>query len=224
MEIRKLEKVASHQIYRKKNDKRVPGATTVINASCGWGTQYLIRWAAEEAKEGRDPTKVRDKAADIGTIAHFMVEGHLVKFKPDLSDYPETEIVKANLAYEAYLEWEDQFKDFEFIESEIQLASEEHDYGGTLDLVAKINGKKTYIDFKTSKYVYAQHKLQSVAYVKLYNEHHPDDPIVQIYILKISKEDGSFEDTKVPNNIWEDCWEMFLDFEDLYWRKKKLKF
>jgi len=39
-----------------------------------------------------------------------------------------------------------------------------HGYAGTMDLLAKVNGRTTLIDFKTSKGIYAEYDLQNVAY------------------------------------------------------------
>lgn len=216
-----LEKQKAHQVY-KKDGERVPGATTVLNLYDGGKSRLLIGWAVREVQAGNDPTKVTQAACDIGTVAHFLVECNLNGDEPDLHEFAPYEIERAEKAYRAYKEWEDQFKSFEVVKTEIQLVSKAYWYGGTLDLVARINDKLHYIDFKTSKGVYPTHKMQASSYCQLWDEHYPGDPIEKIIILKISKEDAEFTPTVVTDKEKEIGWKMFLSCHDLYWWKKEV--
>ena len=64
------------------------------------------------------------------------------------------------------------------IAAECQVVSEIHRYGGTLDLVATIDGVPSLLDFKTGRGVYPEHRIQLAAYGQAWNEAHPEAPFV----------------------------------------------
>lgn len=66
-------------------------------------------------------------------------------------------------------------------------------YGGTLDLVAIVNGRLLIIDAKTSKAIYPEYPLQAAAYKNGYSERNPGAVIDGIAILRLDKLDGYFE-------------------------------
>ena len=67
----KFPKDRAHITYRLKNGKRVPGASTV--AKIGDDPSALMYWAWDLGKQGIDYKKAREQAADIGTLAHFLI-------------------------------------------------------------------------------------------------------------------------------------------------------
>ena len=180
-----------HTKYFLKDGTRVSGATTIINNNLGWNKNVLVAWARKTAIQGEDPNKVRDKAAEIGTIAHKMIEWHLKNKDPDnkwLAEYAPADVDKAENAFLAYLDWESQH-DVKVVKSEEKLVSEKYKYGGTLDFVAKVDGKLSLIDFKTSNGLYVEHKIQVAAYEYLYYENHGDH--LKVHLLQLTKE-GEF--------------------------------
>ena len=58
-----------HTKYYLADGTQVPSVTTIIGGQLGWNKRMLMAWSKREAAAGRDPDKVRDKAADIGTLA-----------------------------------------------------------------------------------------------------------------------------------------------------------
>lgn len=147
----------------------------------------------------------RDKAATAGTLGHLFVENHL-KGLPDPSTegLPEPIVKKAEGSYLAYLEWERSHK-FQMVHSELPLVSEEHKFGGTIDIGAVV-GEMGIVDIKTSKGIYFTMIVQVAAYGQLYNEHHPDAPIKGYHILRLGEE-GDFDHKYWPN--LDDYWEVF---------------
>jgi hypothetical protein len=80
-----LQKPGSPEIPLK-DGTQVPGASTICQDRRRH--QWLIHWAWNLGMEGQDYRKVRDKAADIGTVAHFMIECHFLhNHEPDLSEF-----------------------------------------------------------------------------------------------------------------------------------------
>jgi len=208
-------------IYKNAEGKRVPGVTTVISGNLGWNKQALMYWANSVGLDGRSHREVSEDAADIGTIAHAMVEGEL-KGKDwqelvSLTGTTQEQTDQAENAYLAWREWADTVN-FELITAEHTLVSEEHQFGGQID-VAAVKNTTSIVDLKTSKDVYADHKIQIAAYGQLWNENYPDNPIRSYYILRIGK-DGSFS-----YHYWPDLskeWEVFKLLRQLHGMKKEI--
>ena len=195
-------------IYKTADGKRVPGVTTVIGGNLGWNKQALMYWANQVGLDGKNHREVSDNAADVGTVAHLMVEKEL---KGEKFDWPvlgqnmgldKEQIKQAESAFGAFVEWRD-LVNFELLYSEHTIVHEELSYGGQID-VAAIQNKVSIIDLKTSKDVYPDHKIQISAYGQLYNYKHPEAPVEAYYILRIGK-DGSFAYHYYPEleNEWE---------------------
>lgn len=60
------------QVYRLKDGTRVPSVTTIISRFKESGG--LVHWAWQLGIDGKDYRKVRDEAADAGTLAHALLE------------------------------------------------------------------------------------------------------------------------------------------------------
>jgi len=74
-----------------------------------------------------------------------------------------------------------------------------HEYAGTLDLLAEIDGTPTVIDFKTGKSIYAESHLQNVAYrVALAEMGQARAPHGLIVRLPKTDTDPAFETQSVP--------------------------
>ncbi len=193
--------------YQLKDKTIVIGVTTAISNNLAWNKGNLMGWAYNQGKAGL-PLRDQD-ALDIGTIAHKWVESDIKgkEFKmPDISDEMKGKIENSFLAY---LEWKDQVH-FKLIKSELPLVSEEHRFGGTIDIIGEINGQQAIIDIKTSKEIYIDHRIQVSAYKKLYNENFdsPLTTISMVYILKLGKIDGGFSYHYLPD--LEKEWQIFL--------------
>lgn len=188
----KLSKTRAHQVYKLADGTRVPGASTI--AKIGDDPGALLHWAWKCGCEGIDYKKARDKAADIGTIAHFMIECHLKGDTPDLSEFGSEDIDRAETSFLKFLDWW-QGEGFEVISPEVQLVSETFGYGGTIDApVRDKSGNVCILDWKTSKGIYDSHLIQTAAYEKLFAENYPDLIPSRRAVARIGKEDqGDFE-------------------------------
>ena len=123
----------AHPVYRNKNGDKLQSVTTVLSRFKESGG--LIHWAWQLGMEGKDYRKVRDEAADAGTIAHLMVEADIRgKEFPDKAKYDKELWDKAFNAYGAYLEWKNQTQ-LRSENSEVSLVCECHQTGGTLDTI-----------------------------------------------------------------------------------------
>ena len=205
-------------LYRNKEGKRLSGVTTIIGGNLGWNKEALLWWANQMGLDGKNHRDVAKEAADIGTIAHAMIEADLKGKEFDMSKYEKEMVDKAETSYLAWLEWKDLVS-FKVLESEKSLISEKYQFGGTIDIAA-IKKITAIVDLKTSKGVYPDHKIQVAAYGRLWNENYPDNPIQAYYILQLGKEDGSFHYHYWPN--LEKAWEAFEALLVLHRLKKEV--
>jgi hypothetical protein len=213
--------------YFLKDGTKVPGTTTVIGRFKESGG--LMFWAFKQGQSGA--AKLYDeaeKAADIGTCAHGMVERHINGVPPEeIEIYAQDTLIdsgmcdKARTAFGAYLAWAENFK-VKIIEQEILLVSETYAYGGTPDAIGLIGNQLVLLDWKTSNAVYSDYLIQLAAYGNLWNENRPDTPITGGYhLLRFSKESGDFAHHYYAS--LDDEWEQFKDFRRCYERDKAIK-
>lgn len=195
----------AHQRYRV-NGTIVPGVTTVLNLLA---KPALIYWAWNLGMQGEDYRKVSGKAADIGTIAHYMVECFLKAKEPDLDDYSNANIRKAKVAFGAFKEWWEG-SDLKIIAVEEQMSSKRMLCGGTIDCIAlsQKTGAIRLIDVKTSKGVYDEHKYQLAAYWAMWDENKPKLQIATAHIIQLDKLTGNssfytYDDLSVELEIFE---------------------
>ena len=210
------DKTRAHTIYKTSDGKRVPGVTTILGVL---NKPALVGWANRLGLNGIDSTKYVDDKADIGTCAHYLIECDVRGVEPDLSDYSPNTVALAENGLLKWLDWKPS--DFELVASELPLTSDTYRYGGTADIVARTGGKTLLVDIKTSgSGVYAEHKHQAVAYVRLLQEHGYE--IDEAWILRVGRDDTEgFDAVRVDN--WGDHWRVFELCRELYEVRKRAK-
>lgn len=103
------------------------------------------------------------KAGDIGSECHRLIEWTMrTAIGADAGPKP----IVCEAALWAFMAFEDFAKaaGLKPLVIERVVYSKTHGYAGTMDLLARVNGQLTLIDFKTGKGVYAESHLQSAAY------------------------------------------------------------
>lgn len=211
--------------YFLKDGTRVPGTTTVIGRFKESGA--LIAWAYKRGKDGLDLYESRDKAAELGTIVHEMVEAYVkgedvtrTIIESSLSNNDDAKAVYS--AYDAFLEWFESNK-FEIVGQEMQLVSEAYKFGGTPDAIARDSkGRLVLLDWKTSDGVYSDHLVQLGAYRILWNECNPDNPLTGgSHLCRFAKAHGDFAHHYFPD--LSDAERQFILFREAYDLDKSLK-
>lgn len=208
------------QDYRNAKGEKIPGNTTIISSNLGWSKGGLMYWAWAQGKEGKDFRQIREAAADAGTLAHEMIETWIKGIKFDKDKYPKELVDIAETGFLNYLEWAEQVH-FEPITMEVPLISEAYQYGTTIDVLAKVAGKLSIVECKTSNDIYEDFLIQMAAQRVAWDENHPDQKIEAMHILRVNKEHASFTHSyydQLPG-----AFEAFLDLRDLHDRKKQLK-
>lgn len=215
-----MKRTKAHQRYRLEPTEQfpkgeiVPGVTTILGGQLAWNKNILIAWARRTALAGQDPDKIRDDAADSGTCTHYLVECHIRGVEPDTSGFTQAQIDKAETGFLAFLEWEKNNK-LDYKHVELRVVSEEHRYGGTIDMIVQKNGCLWMLDLKTGKSVYPEHKVQIAAYSAAYTEQE-GQKIDEHHILQLNKDDGSFQHYKLSNLQITLGWQVFKHCRKLY--------
>jgi hypothetical protein len=211
-----MNKAKAHQRYRDKSEKIVPGVTTIPGIL---NKPALVKWANNLGLQGIDSSKYVDETAQIGTLAHYLIECWLKSIDPDLSDYSPNQITPAVNAVQKFHNWRENNK-FEVIESETMLVSEKKKFGGAIDCYCLLNGKKTLLDFKTSKAIYPEHQMQASAYEYLLVDN--GRQVEDVRILRIGRDETEgFEDFQIVNR--KKLFKVFNHCLAIYNLKKELK-
>lgn len=216
-----LDLKAPHQVYRTRDGSKVPGVTTVLQqlnkpaipywtgceeregilrtmgSTRAWTRQELRLQLPINGKTGKPvlfaETK-RDKAADVGTVAHAMVEawhGGMTLSRTGIED----EMYEAALVpFARFKQWWEA-SGLTLLHSELQMVSEAWRVGGTADQIARdADGNLVLWDTKTSKpwyngKPYMEHIAQAAAYAQMYHEVH-GELVRNIAIARIGKTAG----------------------------------
>jgi len=194
--------------------EKIPSVTRVIDAVF---PKYLTDWAAQAGANwwrdyqdsglladrlGRDEEDVFDgirfahkeisKAAqDIGLEVHRWIELYIKVKMIDgetVTDYPE----RVKVPMQNFHKWADAH-DIEWESCEEKVYSRSWGYAGTVDAVAKINGKQCVIDFKTSAKIYKEYYLQVAAYVNAIGEMRGHLPELGV-IVRLDKEEEKYQE------------------------------
>jgi hypothetical protein len=179
-----------HTIYKNSSGKRVPGVTTITGVM---DKPALKRWANKLGLQGIEVDKYVDQLATVGTLGHYMIECDIQsmlsgqKVEPDLGDYTPNQVALAETVYIKWMMWKDAH-DFRPIWSEKALVSDAHDFGGTLDVFAQVDGKFVLLDIKTCKGIFDEHFTQvGGGYLLLLEEH--GNQVDEVRILRLGRSD-----------------------------------
>jgi len=229
-----MKKTKLHTRYKIKK-ALIPGVTTIIGSQLGWNKQPLIAWARREAIAGNDPTKVRDKAAEIGTLCHLLIKRHIANaltknldiddvidgYADIYGEYSASAITRGKTAYLAFMDWENE-NNPRYMQNEVVVIHKRYRYGGTFDLLAKVNDKITLIDFKTGNGFYPEYIIQLAAY---YNALPATlkRKTTAWQILQIDKDTGDFHLHNITNKSIDDGWRAFKYLRRLYDLQKMMK-
>ncbi|HPJ12203.1 MAG TPA: PD-(D/E)XK nuclease family protein [Caldisericia bacterium] len=185
-------------LYVNQNKEPVPSVTTVISQL---DKPYLLKWANSIGLKGYSYEDIRDKAAETGTIAHTMVENLIKGQEEDFSYHPL--FVPAQRSFKAFQEWLTTH-DIQFLGSEISLVNPTLGFGGTVDIIARIDGQICIIDIKTSNQLCIEYHYQVAAYALLLESASLNDlgetrtfptytPEYAL-LLRLDKRNGSFQE------------------------------
>lgn len=163
--------------------------------------------AAKKTSQGR-----KTEAASRGTELHKRIDAH---FKGDGEEDVSSGIPLDRLY--AFL------SSFRVGSSERRVYSRRYRYSGTTDAIAYDGGGSlTLLDWKTSKSIYPEFRLQTAAYVHAYEEEFPDQKIEGRYLVRIL-EDGSIEPHYYPRSTLRLDFSAFLGAKRLFDRVQQIE-
>jgi hypothetical protein len=171
------------------------------------------------ANHGWDEAQgLKEAAADKGSRVHkcieYLIEGETIKHDDKYKDANDEEKELTIEEYECILsfkKWVDDAKP-EFLAKEIVTVSNEYNYAGMIDIVAKVDGQRYIIDLKTSQNVWPSHRLQVSAYNKSFGGEN------KLAILQIGYRRN--KDQYKFNEI-DDCFDLFLAARQIWEAENK---
>jgi len=210
-------KVKQHTVYKLANGKRVCGATTITGLL---NKPQVLAWANRIGLEGIEMNAYKDDLANVGTLAHAMIIGHLTGNAVETDEFSKNDIDRAENAMLSFLEWEKSNK-VNVIMAEEPLVSETHQFGGTPDIYGTLNGERVLIDLKTGSGIYKEMGYQLGGYVMLLEEN--GYSVDRAYILRVGREESEgFEVRSYPKiQVQKNIFKLLLDLYDALKKDKK---
>lgn len=185
-------------------DRKVPSVTRVVDAVF---PKYLTEWAATAGADhwkenyGEDADmyngirnahkQISHKAQEIGLEVHKWIELYIKVKMIDgetVTEYPEA----VKIPMQNFHDWVES-REIEWLACEKKVYSRSWEYAGTIDALAKINGKLCVIDFKTSAKIYKEYYLQVSAYCNAIGEMMGELPKLGV-IVRVDKEEEKFQE------------------------------
>jgi hypothetical protein len=179
----------------------------VIKEAIHAGTEYseiYLEQVFKVAKQNSRSTK--EAAADRGKAFHRLIEGSLRgdgQSDEGLAGAVKQWLTSLSLSPRSV---------------EGRIYSRRYRYSGTYDCTAETpDGRLYLLDWKTSKAVYPEFRLQTAAYQHAWEEEHPSQPIEGRYLVRIA-EDGSLDPHYYPRSTYRLDFKAFLGAKALFER------
>lgn len=204
------------------NGQYVPRVTHILQYSIY--EDYIPKWANYLGFKHLNYEKTLNEAASVGSTTHNYIESFTTKkdLSPDFNS-------KEKNCINSFLNWWAQItekNDVEIIAQETTLSCPY--FGGTFDMLLKINKKYYLIDFKTSNKVSFKYFMQLAAY-KYMLEPMYGIKLSGVMILRLSKTNIKFEETivdlhtKIGRDFIDDCLNAFFACVTAYQYRKRIE-
>lgn len=226
--------------------RRAPSVTQILGVI---SKRALVQWAAncaaDSVREAWKPgesydeiqigeilqkarfahREVSGRAKDIGSLVHKWIEDYLSSHPvsegiPILPVNPET-----RRACLAAVEWM-QRVNFSPVLTESRIYSRQWGYAGTQDsagALARVGEELAVVDWKSSKAVYAEYRLQLAAYAKAHAEMTGEE-IRERWVVRLDKETGEVEPVRLEPETLEKDFLAFLGALALWRRLDEIEF
>jgi hypothetical protein len=216
------------QPYVNRRGERRPGTTYVIGQNCGWNKDALMGWSNREGLAGRNIREkggTAERAADIGTAAHTMIEAHILGQEPKLvaahqlsALKSDEDRAKAKQGFANFLKW---FRNSRLIVigTEVFGVDEEYQTGYTIDALGLEEGadgelELTLLDWKSSKGTYPDHFIQVAAYTVFIEKRLTEwlgRPVrlTGAHVVRVAKDSGNFKHAFWNRDSLEVGWKAF---------------
>lgn len=172
-------KYSSHSTYINDEGIEVASATSILKIL---NKPSLSRWANSLGWKRQSLDKTLESSSIKGTTIHDAINAYLFgeKFKFEESEHCDKYTFMS--ALDNFITWKKN-NDFNPIWGEKKFVCDK--FGGTVDLYCELDGKKTILDFKTSKAFYSSMFLQLAAYTYMLES--KDYEVEQVAILIVNE-------------------------------------
>jgi len=201
----------------------VPRVTEILSSMMH--SDALMYWANNLGFQGIKYKTALNRAANIGTEAHNTIE----RFLRGKLSVMETE----NIPFKGFYLWYNNLiqlgYNVDIVGLEVRLSCKW--FGGTYDMLIKINNKLFLVDFKTSNHVTEKYFLQLAAY--RYMLALKGIFIDGVIVLQLSKDSPGYNEYLLDESIYEhklfmeNCTRTFLSlvyaYYNIYYIKKEFK-
>lgn len=192
--------------YYNSEGQPVPRVTEILSSMMH--SDALMYWANNLGFKGIGYRSALNKASKIGTEAHDIIESFIRgKLKVETID---------NIPFKGFYLWYSNLVnlgyDLEILGIEQKMACKW--FGGTYDMLMRINGKVFLIDFKTSNHITEKYFLQLAAYKYMLEEQ--KITVNGVIVLQLDKNEPGFNeyllDFSIPSHFLfiQDCTKTFL--------------
>lgn len=209
-------KVHSDRYYNQEGIK-VPRVTEILSSMLH--NDSLMYWANSLGFKGTRYRDALNTAAAIGTRAHDAIEYYL---RDKLKD-------ETNIPLQGFLLWYDiitQRAPINIIFIEEKLVGRW--FGGTLDCLIEVGGRRFLIDFKTSNHVTYNYFLQLASYRYLLRELYQIE-VDGCVVLQLDKEEPGFNEYLLDFSVQDhmvfmaECERCFLSLVYAYYNRKYIE-
>ena len=207
-----------HTVYKNAAGVRLPGITTLA----GMLDKPALPPAANKlGLEGIDSTAHWKDLAIIGRATHSMILADLSGSQFDPKDYTPRQIDRAENGFIKYLEWKKGHQ-VEPILLETPLVSEKHQWGGTMDIYCRLDGRLEPIDAKTGSGIYPEYWLQVAGYYAILEEH--GHKVEARRILNIGRDESEefLEEVRVGPPLDDEIW-ILVCLREIWAAKARLR-
>lgn len=216
-------KIKSKRYYY--SDRVVPRVTEILSAMLH--EEGIVQWSNSLGFSNKSYSKTLNEYAQIGTYTHESIE-NILKFGFYINEFPRHLESSINNAIRSFSEWFKIIREktqYEILGIEDVLSCEY--FGGTADLLIRINGKVYLVDFKTSNYITYKHFVQLSAYRHMYSLSGIE--IDGVMILQLSKKNIEFKeyllDFSNTNDLEyiDECFKLFMGITMSYYQRTKIE-
>ena len=179
-----VKNLTNKEKYVNVHNRVVPSVTEILHAMIH--KDSLMYWANAMGLKGQRYGNIMVQASNIGTAAHEAIERYIKK----------KEKTEDNIPFMGFLAWYNNLinsgNTVEILGSEVSLSCLW--FGGTCDMVIKINSKTYIVDFKTSNHISSNYFLQLGGYQYLLEQNM--DMIIDggFIVLQLNKSEVGFDE------------------------------
>lgn len=229
-----LDKLSTNLLKDSKykfNGIPVPRTTEILSSMLH--EDYLMSWANAIGLYQKKKYNVEvENASSIGTSAHNFIEDYIRNNVYNLKDSNIKDIRMLKMvetSVESFILWYSNISKnntIEIINMEQELVCPW--FGGTYDLLIKINGKIYLVDFKTSNHVSYKYCLQIAAYKFMLNNYY-NIKIDGAIILQVDKKVVAYEEYVIDlsdeqhSKFIDLCTETYLSLVYSYYNRIKVE-